>query len=438
MPPASGLEAIEVVVSVTAGEIRSWTVHDGHAPRAAVRRVVRTRSLGVQEHPDWQAALRRRGIDDFDARADRPVAGGLVRRRRTRTAAASAAASRTCASRTTRQRLRPPDRGRHRVRRPRRAARCSRSSTSAWCRCPPERGSYLPDDVGPLRDRPQAARDRPARRPELRRRREPRALAALVVPRRLRPVRGARAAHRRATTTATACARSCTARRSPRWSCPTATPAPMHGWKNAFDAGEWGLGRMANSLKLGCDCLGVIHYFDAVLADRAGRPVHGRARDLHARGGLRDPLEAPRPARRHRRGPALAPPRRELHRHRRQLRVRLLLVLLPRRHHPARGEAHRHRVADGRRRRATDPSSPNVDRARARRAAPPAPLLRPPRPRRRRHRRTRSTRSRPSRCRPGPDNPWGNAFRADGDAARHRARRATRRRTRRRAARGGS
>ena len=32
---------------------------------------------------------------------------------------------------------------------------------------PPERGAYLPADVGPLRDRPQAARDRPARRPEL-------------------------------------------------------------------------------------------------------------------------------------------------------------------------------------------------------------------------------------------------------------------------------
>ena len=46
----------------------------------------------------------------------------------------------------------------------------------------------------------------------------------------------------------------------------------MHGWKNAFDAGEWGLGRMANSLKLGCDCLGVIHYFDAVLATEQGEP----------------------------------------------------------------------------------------------------------------------------------------------------------------------
>ena len=46
----------------------------------------------------------------------------------------------------------------------------------------------------------------------------------------------------------------------------------MHGWKAAFDAGEWGLGRMANSLKLGCDCLGVVQYFDAVLTTEQGEP----------------------------------------------------------------------------------------------------------------------------------------------------------------------
>ena len=53
---------------------------------------------------------------------------------------------------------------------------------------------------------------------------------------------------------------------------PYGTPDPMHGWKSAFDAGEWGLGRMANSLTLGCDCLGEIHYFDADFADERGHP----------------------------------------------------------------------------------------------------------------------------------------------------------------------
>lgn len=53
---------------------------------------------------------------------------------------------------------------------------------------------------------------------------------------------------------------------------PYGDPGPVHGWKNAFDAGDWGLGRMANSLKLGCDCLGEITYLDAVIADENGNP----------------------------------------------------------------------------------------------------------------------------------------------------------------------
>jgi primary-amine oxidase len=53
---------------------------------------------------------------------------------------------------------------------------------------------------------------------------------------------------------------------------PYGSPDPMHAWKNAFDVGEWGLGRMANSLTLGCDCLGEIFYFDADFADERGRP----------------------------------------------------------------------------------------------------------------------------------------------------------------------
>ena len=60
-----------------------------------------------------------------------------------------------------------------------------------------------------------------------------------------------------------ATARSATAPRSRRWSCPTATPSPTHHCKNVFDIGEYGLGALTNSLALGCDCLGEIPYFDA-------------------------------------------------------------------------------------------------------------------------------------------------------------------------------
>ncbi|MBC3193040.1 primary-amine oxidase [Pseudonocardia sp. C8] len=53
---------------------------------------------------------------------------------------------------------------------------------------------------------------------------------------------------------------------------PYADPGPVRFWQNYFDAGEYLLGQQANSLELGCDCVGEIHYFDAVLADPDARP----------------------------------------------------------------------------------------------------------------------------------------------------------------------
>ncbi|GAA4547295.1 primary-amine oxidase [Amycolatopsis samaneae] len=49
-------------------------------------------------------------------------------------------------------------------------------------------------------------------------------------------------------------------------------PGPTHGWQNYFDLGEYQLGRLAGSLKPGCDCLGEITYLDAVVADDHLRP----------------------------------------------------------------------------------------------------------------------------------------------------------------------
>ena len=57
---------------------------------------------------------------------------------------------------------------------------------------------------------------------------------------------------------------------------PYGDPSPMHGWKHALDASEALLGYLANSLSLGCDCLGEVRYFDyaAVLkADGSTRTV---------------------------------------------------------------------------------------------------------------------------------------------------------------------
>ena len=54
---------------------------------------------------------------------------------------------------------------------------------------------------------------------------------------------------------------------------PYADPTPSHNFKNVFDAGEVGIGVLANSLELGCDCLGEIRYFDATVNDAEGQPV---------------------------------------------------------------------------------------------------------------------------------------------------------------------
>ena len=53
---------------------------------------------------------------------------------------------------------------------------------------------------------------------------------------------------------------------------PYGDPARRRYCKNAFDIGEYGLGLLANSLELGCDCLGEIRYFDARSSTPQGEP----------------------------------------------------------------------------------------------------------------------------------------------------------------------
>ncbi|GGL97551.1 primary-amine oxidase [Nakamurella endophytica] len=52
---------------------------------------------------------------------------------------------------------------------------------------------------------------------------------------------------------------------------PYGDPSPQRWFQNFFDGGEYLLGGFANSLELGCDCLGEITYLDAVVCDNAGR-----------------------------------------------------------------------------------------------------------------------------------------------------------------------
>ncbi|MEV4735231.1 MULTISPECIES: primary-amine oxidase [unclassified Microbacterium] len=54
---------------------------------------------------------------------------------------------------------------------------------------------------------------------------------------------------------------------------PYGDTSPTRFWISYFDAGEYLLGKNANHLELGCDCLGVIHYFDGHVADDHGNPM---------------------------------------------------------------------------------------------------------------------------------------------------------------------
>ncbi len=53
---------------------------------------------------------------------------------------------------------------------------------------------------------------------------------------------------------------------------PYGDPTGANYRRNAFDTGEYGVGQFLDSLTLGCDCLGHIHYFDAWGHDWHGKP----------------------------------------------------------------------------------------------------------------------------------------------------------------------
>lgn len=53
---------------------------------------------------------------------------------------------------------------------------------------------------------------------------------------------------------------------------PYGDPSPVRSWQNYFDTGEYLVARWANSLELGCDCLGEITYLSPVVVTGRGEP----------------------------------------------------------------------------------------------------------------------------------------------------------------------
>src|SRR5262245_30123087 len=63
--PPGELIAHEVVVSVTDGTIREWTAHEGMRPALMFGESMQA-IKALRADPVWQAAMRKRGIEDFD------------------------------------------------------------------------------------------------------------------------------------------------------------------------------------------------------------------------------------------------------------------------------------------------------------------------------------------------------------------------------------
>ena len=266
--PGPGLELIDAVVSVTAGEVRSLDVVEGMRPALLFGEAFDA-IVKVKEHPDYRDALAKRGITDLDRVQIDPWPAGSFGLPLEDGRRISRCLSYLRETETDNGYARPIegviaffDLG---------AGEVLEVVDYGVVPLPSHRGSYLPDDVGPLR---ADLRPLDITQPEgpsftvegnlVRWQRwsfrvgfDP--YEGLVLHTvgyddagRVRPI-----LHRASITEMVV---------------PYGAPDPMHGWKNAFDAGEWGLGRMANSLKLGCDCLGEIRYLDAVLVTEQGEP----------------------------------------------------------------------------------------------------------------------------------------------------------------------
>ncbi len=266
--PGPEASVVEAVVAMPGGEVVEWTEREDVRPPLLFDDSYRA-ILALKEHPGWQAAMRRRGITEFDRVQIDPWPTGNF--------ASPAEEGRRIARCLSYYREAPDDNGYARpvegVLATVDAARGIVLEVADFgvVPLPPGRGSYRPEDNAPLRT---GLLPLDIVQPEgvsfsvdgnllswqgwsMRVSMDP--VEGLVLHTiGYGPPGEARAILHRASIS--------------EMVVPYGDPGPMHGWKNAFDVGEWGLGRMTNSLSLGCDCLGAITYLDAVFASEHGTP----------------------------------------------------------------------------------------------------------------------------------------------------------------------
>lgn len=260
---------IEAVVSLTERRVSSWQDLDGVQPAILPDEYLEAESA-VKAHPDFHAALRRRGIEDLDLVTVDPVPASNL-------ADLDPGAGRLCAALPF---LRPRPGGNSYARPIEGIVGLVDLGTGEVLEIrdngavplPPEEGEYAADAVGRLRD---AARPISITQPEgpsfaveahevrwerWRLRVGFTAREGLVLHTvgyedgdELRPI-----LHRASFS---------------EMAVPYGDPSPNHYFQAPFDIGENNIGTLANSLTLGCDCVGLIHYFDAVVADARGQAV---------------------------------------------------------------------------------------------------------------------------------------------------------------------
>ena len=312
--PGPQASVIEIVVAVPDGRIVEWVEQDGVRPALLFEESFNA-IIALYEHPEWKAALARRGITDLDQVQVDPWPTGNFG-----VAAEEGRRVVRCIpyfreSPEANGYARPIEGLLARVD----AARGEVIDIADFgvVPMPPDSGSYYPEDNGPIRSdlRPLEITqpDGPSFRVEGNRI-EWQGWSVRVT---LDPTEGL-VLHDLAIRDGAADARSCGGPRSPRWSCPTATPdrSTAGRTRSTRGVGPRANGELAHPRVR-------LPGRDPLLRrghGRRARPSDGHAeRHLHARGGLRDPLEAPGHALRPDRGPPLTPARDLLHRDRRQL-----------------------------------------------------------------------------------------------------------------------
>ena len=336
----------EAVVSVSAGRVLSWEHVPGVQPAIVLDEFAEIEAA-VRADPRWQEAMRRRGVIDTSlAMVDAWSAGNFGF---------------------------PEDEGRRLVRALTWVRRHAKDNGYARpvanlltvvdlnemkvlsvedggvVPLPPEDANYTAEAAG-TSVRRQADRDPPARGPELRARGPGAALAEVADAHRVHAPRGARAPHRELRgpgTRAPGPLPSLHRRHGGALRRPAPDLLPPQRLRRGRVRHRDPRQRAPERLRLpGRD----------PLPRRGGQRRPGSSRDaaerhLSARGGRGHPVEARGLAPGDDGGAAFAPARRVLHLHRGQLRVRLLLVLLPGRRHPARGQDDRRHLERRRARR---------------------------------------------------------------------------------------